>query len=115
MGRKQFIQEIGGSDGDPVATSTEGVIETDNYSHIGTFDHSGGNYPYTVDPAEVIQEINFTAAGDIVAVIHTTGGDSERLALAGVVGSFDKWEITKIVLEDPKGTSARVAGGWAGE
>jgi hypothetical protein len=114
MGTEQFSQTVRGSGG-ILRTAATGVVETDNYSHGGHFDETGSNYPVTVDPAETIQELNITSAGDIIAELHTTGGDTIPFPLAGTVGSYEKWELNKVVFKDPNGTQAPIRGGWAGE
>jgi len=112
MGRPQFLQEVGGDSGSPISTSTEGVVETDNYSHGDAFAFDGDDLPQTVDPVEVIQELNLTlTGGDTELEITTTGDDTFVLQMQGTSASFDKWEITEF---DVLGTSD-VAGAWAGE
>ncbi|ELZ94906.1 hypothetical protein C440_07517 [Haloferax mucosum ATCC BAA-1512] len=115
MGIKQFSQPVSGTGGQPVATNAAGTIETDNYAHGGGFDFDGSTYPYTLNPAETIQELVITIAGNITARITTTGGDTFDLKLAGGTGTFDKWEIDSVEFRDPNGTNSRIAGGWAGE
>ncbi|WP_410765790.1 hypothetical protein [Haloferax sp. DFSO60] len=114
MGVEQFSQEVRGSGG-ILATSTQGTVETDNYAHGDAFDFDGSAYPYSLNPAETIQELIITTAGDIVAHITTTGGDTFDFPLAGSVVAVDKWEIDTVEFRDPNGTAARLAGGWAGE
>lgn len=114
MGVQEFSQTVRGSGG-TLRTNASGVMETDNYPNGAAFDNDGSAYPYSLNPAETIQELNITSAGDIVARITTTGGDTFDLALAGTTASFDKWEIDSIEFRDPNATGARIAGGWAGE
>jgi len=112
MGRPQFLQEVGGDSGSPISTSTEGVVETDNYSHGDAFAFDGGDLPQTVEPDEVMQELNVTSSGsDSVLRITTSGDDTFDLELHGGTGSFDKWEITSFEVRG----SSNVSGGWAGE
>ncbi|WP_058826726.1 hypothetical protein [Haloferax sp. Q22] len=114
MGVEQFSQEVRGSGG-ILATSTQGTVETDNYAHGDAFDFDGSAYPYTLNPAETIQELVITTSGNVIARITTTGGDTFDLPLASGAGSFDKWEIDSLEFRDPNGTTSRIAGGWAGE
>ena len=111
---EQNAQTVRGSGG-TLRTATTGVMETDNYSHGAEFDEDGSAYPYTVNPAEVIQEWYITSAGDVIAEVTTTGGDTFPFPLAGTVGAYDKWEVDSITFTDPKGTQAPIRGGWAGE
>jgi phage baseplate assembly protein gpV len=115
MGVEQFSQVVAGSNGGPVATSTQGTVQTDNYGNGDAFDYDGSAYPYSIDPAETIQELTITAAGDIIVRITTVDGDTFDLPLAGSVGVWDKWSIDSVEFRDPNGTTARIAGGWAGE
>ncbi|SFR37141.1 hypothetical protein SAMN04487947_0566 [Halogeometricum rufum] len=114
MGVEQFSQTVRGSGG-TLATNATGTMETDNYPNGGAFDEDGTTYPVSLNPAETIQELIITAAGDVMMEVHTSGGDVFTVPLAGGTGSFDKWEIDKVVFSDPKGTQARLGGGWAGE
>lgn len=98
-----------------LTTSTSGVVQTDNYEEGGAFDYNGTAYPYTVDPAETIEELVITTSGDIVARITTTSGTTFDLPLAGGSGTFDKWSIDVVEFQDPNATGDRIAGGWAGE
>lgn len=118
MGRKQFTSAVGGEGGTALATSTTGTVETDNYSSGDAYAAGGstGNaFPYSINPAETMQEITFTAAGNHVVDIHTTGGDVIPLRMEGSLGVWDKWEVDKLVLRDPKGNGELICGGWAGE
>lgn len=115
MPSEQFSQPVSGGGGTPVATSTAGTVETDNYPNGDAFEDDGSGYPVAVNPADTIQELTITTAGDVYARITTTGGDTFDLALAGSIGVWDKWEIDSVEFRDPKGTGARIAGGWAGE
>ncbi|RDZ65875.1 hypothetical protein C5B90_05865 [Haloferax sp. Atlit-12N] len=114
MGVDQFSQEVRGSGG-TLATSTQGTVETDNYAHGDGFDFDGSAYPYTLNPAETIQELVLTKTGNIDMEVTTTGGDTFTIPLAGNVGSFDKWEIDTVTFRDPDATASTLAGGWAGE
>lgn len=114
MGVEQFSQTVRGSGG-TLRTAATGVMETDNYSHGGAFDEDGTTYPVEINPAETIQELTITQAGDVDAEITTTGGDTFALRLHGGVGVWDKWEIDSVTFRDPRGTNATVSGAWAGE
>lgn len=115
MPSEQFSQPVSGGGGQPVATSTAGTVETDNYPHGDAFEHDGTAYPYTVNPAATIQELTIIESGDMYARITTTGGDTFDLPLRGGHGVWDKWEIDEVEFVDPDGTGAAIAGGWAGE
>jgi len=92
------------------------TVTTDTYDLGDGFDFDGAGYPYTVDPSpSTIQELLITEAGDIVAEITTTGGSVFDFSLADKEGAFNSWEIEEVTFKDPKGTTARVAGGWSGE
>jgi len=115
MPAEEFSTPVRGSGGQPVATTTNGTVQTDNYQAGDAFDFDGSAYPYVLNPAETIQELAITASDDIVAHITTIQGDVFDLPLAGTVGSWEGWEIDEVEFRDPNGTAARVAGGWAGE
>jgi len=115
MGGKEYAQMVRGSGQEPISTTQENAFETDNYREGSGFDFDGSAYPYTIDPAEDIQELNITGAGDIDVEITTTSGTVFTLRLNGTVGSYDKWSIDQITFEDPRGTGAKLIGGWAGE
>jgi hypothetical protein len=91
------------------------VVTTDSYEYGDGFDYDGSGYPHTVDPERTIQELLITEAGDIVATITTTSGDTFDFSLAGKEGAFNTWQIDSITFKDPNGTTARLAGGWSGE
>jgi hypothetical protein len=114
MGVPEHEQTVRGSNG-TLRTNASGVIQTDNYAHGAAFDFDGSTYPYSLNPAETIQELNITASGDIIARITTTGSDTFDLPLASASASFGKWEIDSVEFRDPHATGARIAGGWAGE
>lgn len=114
-GAPEFLQTVGGGAGQPLATNASGTVQTDNYQVGGAFDHDGNNYPYTVNPVSFIQELTITNADDIDAEITTSSGIQFTLRLAGVVGTWDKWEIDSVTFRDPRSTGGRISGGWAGE
>jgi len=117
MGDKQFNNTVSGTGG-TLATNTTGTVETDNYANGGDYaagGDSGTSFPLAVNPAATMQEITFTAAGNHVVDIHTTGGDVISLRMASSLGVWDKWEVDKLVLRDPDGTGELICGGWAGE
>lgn len=115
MGSQQFSQPVRGSGGEPIQTTPSGSIQTDNYQAGDGFDYDGSAYPYTLNPAETIQELYLTEAGDVTATITTIQGDTFNLPLVGSIGSFEGWEIDTVEFTDPNGTAARLAGGWAGD
>lgn len=114
MGVEQFNQTVRGQGG-TLRTNASGVIETDNYPNGDAFSFDGTAYPYTVNPAETIQELIITRSADVVARITTTGGDTFDIELAGSLPSFNFWEIDQVEFRDPDLTGAAIAGGWAGE
>ncbi|RYJ12748.1 hypothetical protein ELS19_01360 [Halogeometricum borinquense] len=114
MGVEQFSQTVRGTGG-TLSTNATGTVETDNYPNGDGFDYDGSAYPYTLNPAETIQELIITIAGDVNMEITTTGGDTFSVPLAGGTGAFEKWEIDSVTFRDPAGTTARLGGGWAGE
>jgi hypothetical protein len=104
-----------GSGSDPIQTTGRGSMETNNYSEGDAFDFDGSAYPYTVNPAFVIRELNITASDNVVARISTTSGTTFDFPLASRVGAWDHWDIDSVEFRDPDGTAARIAGGVAGE
>jgi hypothetical protein len=115
MPSEQFSQAVRGSSAEPVGVAQTGSLETNDYDYGDGFDFDGSAYPYSLNPARVIHELIVTQAGDIQAEIITTGGDNIPLRLAGATGTFDRWNIDKVVFSDPRGTGAALSGGWAGE
>jgi hypothetical protein len=114
MGSEQFSQAVRGSSAEPVSVGQTGSLETNDYDNGDAFDVSGADYPAAVNPPETIHELIVTRSPDDGSVeIHTVGGDVFELSLAGGTGSFDRWNIDKIVLKSASG--GRIAGGWAGE
>lgn len=115
MPAEQFSTPMRGSSGGTLATTSAGTMKTDNYGGGDGFDFDGSGYPYTLNPAETIQELLVTESADVVARITTIQGDTFDLPLVGAVGSFEGWEIDSVEFRDPNGTAARIAGGWSGE
>jgi hypothetical protein len=115
MGSEQHSTAVRGSSAEPVSVGQTGSIETNDYDHGDGFDFSGDSSPYNINPAETIAEIIITGSGDVVMDVITIGGDTVPLPLNGGTGSFDRWNVDKIVFRDPNGTNAAVSGGWAGE
>jgi len=115
MASEQFSQAVRGSSAEPVSVGQTGSLETNDYDHGDGFDLDGSAYPYTVNPAETIHELIFIEVDDIDATITTVGGDTFSVRMRGSTGAFDRWNIDKVVLEDPRATAAPVTGAWAGE
>lgn len=114
MASDEFSQAVRGSSAEPVSVGQTGSLETNDYDNGGSFDVSGAEYPAPVNPAETIHELNITISPDDgVAEIHTVGGDVFEMPLAGGTGSFNRWNIDKVVFKSQNG--GRIAGGWAGE
>ncbi|MFC7131655.1 MULTISPECIES: hypothetical protein [Salinibaculum] len=120
MGSEQFSQAVRGSGGVPIATNTNGTVETDNYSEGGVFaagGNSGNAYPLEVNPAETIQEIIVTQVGDAIVADYTTvsGTTLTDVPLNGRTLTQDTLELDSITLKDPDGTGALTEGWWIGE
>lgn len=115
MASEQFSVPVRGAGAEPLATTTNGTVQTDNYQAGEAFDFDGSAYPYSLNPAETIQELLITDAADVIARITTIQGDTFDFPLAGTTGSFEGWEIDSVEFRDPNTTTARVSGGWAGE
>jgi hypothetical protein len=115
MPSEQFSQAVRGSGAEPISTNTNGTVQTDNYQNGGTFEYDGSAYPYSLNPAETIQQLSFTESGGVYARITTIQGETFDLALNGTVGSWEGWEIDSVEFRDPDATAAALAGGWAGE
>jgi len=114
MGSEQFSQAVRGSSAEPVSVGQTGSIETNDYDNGDAFDGSGADLPLDVNPPETIHELIVTRSpDDAVATITTVSGDTFDLPLAGGTGSFDRWNIDKVVFESSSG--GRISGGWAGE
>jgi len=105
---------IRGSNG-TLSTTTDGTVQTDNYTSAAGFDFDGSNYPYSVNPSNFdIQEVVITTAGDIDLQFDTVNG-TVTVPLAGGVGSFDKLTAQSITFRDPNATGARIGGLVVGE
>jgi hypothetical protein len=112
---EQFSTPVRGSSGAAVSVAATGTIETDNYQSAAGFDFDGSAYPYTINPAETIQELFVTQSAKIRAVITTTSGEVATIPLNGNTIVLDKIEIDSVVFQDPNGTAAPISGGWTGE
>ena len=115
MGSQQFSTAVRGSAGDPINVSGTGSLETNDYDQGAAFDYDGSAYPYSLNPAETIDSLIITETGDIVARITTVSEAQFDLPLAGGSGVIDDYNIDTVEFRDPNGTTARIAGGWAGE
>jgi hypothetical protein len=107
MGRQQFTL--------PVKSS--GTLETQSettYPQGGDFNKDGSAYPYTLNPAETIQELILTKIGDIELTVTTSGGDTIVVDVDSAA-VFNRWEIASVQFSDPNATSAQLAASWAGE
>lgn len=107
MGRPQFTMPVQNSQGNELDTST-------TYPNGGDFNKAGGTYPYTLNPAETIQELVVTKVGDIEMDITTTGGQVVTVDLDSPA-VFNRWEIDSVDFRDPNNTSAQLAASWAGK
>jgi len=122
MGYEELNRTVRGSDG-TLATSTTGVIQTNNYDEAGVFNVDPNNdgyqdYPVTVDPAGfTIQFLKILETGvDIRADIVTkTGETASNINLRGVGLSEEGTEISSITLRDPNNTGEPTFGYYSGE
>jgi hypothetical protein len=116
MASEQFSQAVRGSGGVPVATNTNGTVETDNYSEGGTVEVKSSDYPETYNPPETIQELGITSTGEgIVAELTTTSGTTFNIPLNGTTLTLDTIEIDELVFRDPSNSGIATEGWWAGE
>lgn len=97
-----------------VRSVVESVVETNAYVDGQAIDEDGSAYPYTVDPAWSIQEINLTDVGDVVAEITTVGGSTFDVPLESRIGSYDHWVVDSITFKDPNNTGHALKGAVAG-
>jgi hypothetical protein len=115
----ELSRTVTGDRGSAIRTSEDGSIATDNYAYGDGFEHDGAAYPYTIKaantPADTLQEIYLTNAGDIDMEITTALGDTFTIRLDGTIGTWSSYEIEEVAFRDPRGTAAPLYGGWAGE
>lgn len=111
-----FSSTVRGNNG-VLQTAATGTIETDNYDAGGAIRVRSADYPATVNPAAVIQELIITDVGtEIVVDIDTVGGNSiTDVELNGRLLTMDKLSIDSITFRDPSGTGDAVDGLWVGE
>ena len=117
MAAEQFSAPVRGAAGQPLATTTAGSIQTDNYPSGGGFDYDGTAYPYVIEATSVnaIQEVMLTEAGNIEMEVDTVQGENFSVPLKSTVGRWQIWEIQTVTFSDPDGTGAELAGAWGGE
>lgn len=119
VGAPEFLQQVGGGSGKPLATNATGTVETDNYTVGDAFVCGNGTnaYPFEVNPAEVIQEFGITETGaDIRLDIVTKSGDvMSNIQLRGSLPVLDTIEIDSLTFRDPNNTGAPTFGFWVGE
>jgi hypothetical protein len=114
-GRPEFLQQVGGSNGESLQTNASGTVETNNYREGDGFDFGGGSFPYEVNPPETIEEFGITISAKVTATITTESGTTITVPLNGTNTVWDHLSIESVEFTDPKGTAARIAGWWAGE
>jgi hypothetical protein len=90
-------------------------VEDRRYPLGAGFDYDGSGYPYSISPSQTIEVLHITSAGNIVAACTLESGATVSIPLAGGVGIIDWLSIDSIEFQDPNGTTARLAGAWAGE
>jgi len=102
---------IDGSNERAVSVSTS--VQTDTYARGDSFD--GVAFPYTIDPAETVQQVLLSIVGAEIAVeVTTTDGDVVSIPV-DTKTTLDSYSAEKVVLRDPNNNTPRVAGAWAGE
>lgn len=102
---------IDGSNERAVSVSTN--VKTGSYPRGDGFDTS--TYPVNIAPDETIQQLLLSIVGGEIAVeITTTDGDVVTLPVNGK-STIDSYDMQEITIQDPNGTTPRVAGGWAGQ
>lgn len=115
MGSKEFAQAVRGSGAEPINTSANSAIETDNYDTGEGFDFDGSDYPYTVDPSFTAEIMQLMETDDILIQITTVKGNTFDFKPVGGTGIVDWVSIDHIDIEDPEGTGARVVGVLGGD
>lgn len=122
MGTEELNRTVRGQGG-TLATSTSGVVETDNYDQTAAFNIDPTNdsyvgYPHTVDPAGfTIQFLKILETGtDIRADIVTKTGDTaSNVNLRGAGLEEGSIEISSITFRDPNETGEPTFGYFSGE
>jgi len=108
MGRPQFATAI------VTETQIDAQAAT-TYAQGDVLDVDGTAYPYTLDPAETIEELLIHDVGaSIDAEISTTGGSTFTIPVDGPA-TFNRWAVDSVTFRDPDATSAQLAASWAGE
>lgn len=116
-GAPEFLQQVGGGSGQPLATNATGTVETDNYTEAGSFAFDGSTYPEEVNPPELMEEIIITTAGDQLKMDFTTAsGDTVTdFEILGNTLAMDTLEVDSFTIKDPNGSGAAFKGMWIGE
>lgn len=118
-GGEEFVTRVGGEGDGPVATSQASAFETNNYEQGGSFTVGEGTntYPFTVDPAALIQELMVTETGEDIRVDITTADGTviTDIHLRAASISEDFISIDSVTFKDPNGTGIATFGYWVGE
>ncbi|WP_115863373.1 hypothetical protein [Halorussus litoreus] len=120
MGYRENSRTIRGTNG-IVATSTTGVIQTNNYDVGGSFavnPNEGDTYPTTFDPAGfTIQFLKVLETGTAIRMDITTktGDQIEDVQLRGAAFEEESIEMDSVTFKDPDGTGAPTFGYYSGE
>lgn len=117
MSRKEFTTPVGGSGDAPIDVSQIDSIETDEYSDGGADTFASGDYPATIAPNMIIEElILFEIPSDKVLNLTTdTGATITGVEPRGHTVALDTLEIAEVEITDPDGTGGETSVMWVGE
>ncbi len=117
MARKEFTYPVGGSGGQPIDVSSVDSIETDEYSDGGAETFSDGDYPATISPDMIIEELLVFAIPDDKTLDLTTdaGNTISGMEPRGQKFALDTLEIAEVVINDPEGTGGDTSIAYVGE
>lgn len=120
MGYRENGRVVRGTDG-ILATSTTGVVQTNNYDEGGSFEvepQNGDSYPETVDPAGfTIQFLKVLETGTNIRmdIVTKTGEEIEDVHLRAAGFEEEAIEISSVTFRDPKDTGEPTFGYFVGE
>lgn len=116
-GVEQHSQTVRGNNG-ILATSATGTVQTNNYTDGGSIEATGtGDYPLTVNPSALMQELLVFNIGDSIELDITTsdGSTISNVKPNGTLLTLDTVEMDSITFRDPTSSGATLNAMWVGE
>jgi hypothetical protein len=120
MGYEENNRTVRGSGG-TLATSTTGVVQTNNYDDGGVITvepSNGDSYPAEFDPADhTIQFLKVleTGTGITMDIVTKDGETLEDIHLRGAGFEEEAIEMDSVTFKDPDGTGEPTYGYYSGE